>query len=304
MAGKKDKNDLEAEVWNAITAFEQILEAMPNDRASLDALSHAYEQIGDLTKAKEYYVRLGNVLLDEGDAISAIDLLERLSAYAADDAEVADLIRRIRDAASGSEPESSPVLQQSGPEYAASPEPAGSAASAAAPESRKRPPVSTQFNMAEELAMAWNLMEASEITQEEYASVVQDLTEMSAGDSVSTISVLHVLEARGFKHLERIIAYLVRQCSTPFVSLSSFETPADLTLLVPVEFSVKRGGIVFELLGNDALAVVMNPFDKQLRKDVEAIAERKCHFFVTLPSEFDKAVEKANQVAAERKAAG
>ena len=50
MAGKADnKKDLEAEIWNAINAFEQMLEAMPNDRVSLEALSHAYEQIGDHT---------------------------------------------------------------------------------------------------------------------------------------------------------------------------------------------------------------------------------------------------------------
>ena len=55
---KKSKEELEAEVWSAISAFEQILEAIPNDRASLEALSNTYEQIGDHTKAKEYMLRL------------------------------------------------------------------------------------------------------------------------------------------------------------------------------------------------------------------------------------------------------
>jgi tetratricopeptide (TPR) repeat protein len=101
MAAKKEKQDLEAEVWNAITAFEQILEAMPNDRASLEALSHAYEQIGDLTKAKEYFLRLGNVLMDEGDAAAGADLLERLRPFAADDEEAAELVSKIEAAGGG-----------------------------------------------------------------------------------------------------------------------------------------------------------------------------------------------------------
>jgi len=48
---------------------------------------------------------------------------------------------------------------------------------------------------------------------------------------------------------------------------------------------------VFELIGKDALVVVMNPYDRQLRRDIETMTGRKCHFFLTLPSEFDKALD-------------
>ena len=73
--------NLEEEVWNAIAAFEQILEAMPNDRASLEALCHAYEQIGDHTRAKDYVIRLVDVLVEEGDGAAAKRLSDRLVAY-------------------------------------------------------------------------------------------------------------------------------------------------------------------------------------------------------------------------------
>lgn len=285
MGAKKEKQDLEAEVWNAITAFEQILEAMPTDRASLEALSHAYEQIGDLTKAKEYFVRLANVLLEEGDSDSARALLVRLAPFAAEDDDVLELMSQIEAVSGGAVVDSAIDDAVSLPEE--------NLPVTEKPKARKNVSVSTAFNMSEELAMAWNLMEANEITQEEYASVVQDLTEMSAGDSVATISVLHVLEARGFKTLDRIIAYLVDQCSVPFVSLSNFDLMTDPAVLLPIDFVVRRGALIFELVGHDALAVVMNPFDKQLRKDVELLADRKCHFYLTMPSEFDRAAEKA-----------
>lgn len=300
MAAKKEKQDLEAEVWNAITAFEQILEAMPNDRASLEALSHAYEQIGDLTKAKEYFVRLGNVLLDEGDAGAGGDLLGRLRSYAADDAEVAELVAKMEAAGGAPAPaEAGSAVEAIEPGVAEVAPDAMAAAEAPKPK-KKAPQVSTAFNMAEELAMAWNLMEANELTQEEYASVVQDLTEMSAGDSTATISVLHVLEARGFKHIEKVIAYLAENCTTPFVSLENFDLTWDAAKIVPREFMLRRGAIVFELLGKDALAVVMNPYDKQLRKDVETLADRKCHFYITMPSDFDKACEDARELEEEQ----
>ena len=292
MSPRKEKKDLEAEVWNAITAFDQILEAMPNDRASLEALSHAYEQIGDLTKATEFFVRLGNVLVDEGDIVAASALLDRLKGMGSEDDEVTSLIGKIESAGGG-------VLSVPAADAAGI---AAPVAQDAQPKAKKKVNVSTAFNMSEELAMAWNLMEANELTQEEYASVVQDLTEMSAGDSVATISALHVLEARGFKNLEKIITFLVEACQTPFVSLSNFDMTLDAAALLPQDFSVRRGAIVYDILGHDALAVVMNPFDKQLRKDVEALADRKCHFYLTLPSDFDRAAEKAEELVAEAEA--
>ncbi|MEI6217777.1 MAG: hypothetical protein WCP86_02660, partial [bacterium] len=66
MAEKQEKHptggDQESEVWSAIAAFEQILEAIPNDRTSLAPLAHAYEQIGDLARAKDYTVRLADIV--------------------------------------------------------------------------------------------------------------------------------------------------------------------------------------------------------------------------------------------------
>ena len=81
MAKKPEKDsrpELEEKVWNAIAAFEQILEAMPTDRASLDALAHAYEQVGDHTKAKDYLIRLGNVIIQENDADAGQEILEKI----------------------------------------------------------------------------------------------------------------------------------------------------------------------------------------------------------------------------------
>jgi tetratricopeptide (TPR) repeat protein len=289
MAQKQEKKDIEAEIWNAISAFEQILEAMPNDKASLEALSHAYEQIGDHTKAKEYFIRLGNVLVDEGEVFAAGEIEAKIKEYAGDDSDAAALIKRI----------SAMVADKNLDQGAAS-----SAARPAEKGGGKKTveKVRTTFNIAEELAFAWNLMEAKELTQEEYSNVVQDLTEMSAGDSVATISVLHVLEARTFKNLDRIIGFLTRECGTPFVSVACFDIMPAVIAILPREFMVRRGAMIFELIGKNALAVVMNPYDKQLRKDVESVSGQPCHFYMTLPSEFDQAVQKINDMVTEKEA--
>lgn len=277
-AKQKKKEDLEAEVWNAISAFEQILEAMPNDRASLEALSHAYEQIGDLTKAKDYIVRLANIVLEENDTEIAAALIDKLKVYAAEDSDIAELLSRIESVSEAAPKEKTP---------AKSGEKGGE---------KKASQARATFNMAEELAMAWNLLEAKQLSQEEYASVVQDLTEMSAGESAATISVLHVLEARGFKSLEKIIGFLVKECRAPFVTLSCFDLQTEAVQLIPYEFSLRRGALVYELMGKNALAVVMNPYDKQLRQDVESITGMKCHFCLALPSDFDQTLLKIQEL--------
>ena len=99
MAKDKDKGpqkDVENEVWTAISAFEQILEAMPNDRASLDALSHAYEQIGDHTRAKDYLLRFANVLIEEADGFAGAELLPKLEKYADQDEAVKEAVAGLR----------------------------------------------------------------------------------------------------------------------------------------------------------------------------------------------------------------
>jgi len=58
---------------------------------------------------------------------------------------------------------------------------------------------------------------------------------------------------------------------------------------------------VFELLGTNALVVIMNPYNKQLRQDIEAAVGRKCHFFMALSSDFDQAINKVVQASVAKK---
>ena len=48
-----------------------------------------------------------------------------------------------------------------------------------------------------------------------------------------------------------------------------------------------RGAIVFELMGRDALVAILNPYDTELRKDVESITGKKCHFYMVSAESYD-----------------
>ena len=287
----KGGGDLESEVWNAIAAFEQILEAMPDDRSSLETLAHAYEHIGDQTRARDYLVRLGHVLLKEGDKASAAELRDKLSMYEGDD-DVAELLERIDDVAPQA-PSEAPPADGASAEAAGTPVEADADAEPDGQEGAMRQPIDASrlaFRVADELSLAWALFEAGELTQEEYASVAQDLSEMSTGRRDLTVSVMHVLENRAFRNLERVLAYVSKTYSAPIVSLHCFDVQADAARLLPFEFIVRRGAFVFEAMKKDALVAVVNPADQRLRSDVEAVSGKHCHFYATLASEFDSAI--------------
>jgi len=286
MAEEKDQDTrkkLEQEVWSAISAFEQILEAMPNDLASLEALAHAYEQIGDLTRAKEFLLRLGNVLLEESDVIAAKELVQKIAPYADEDPRAKDLIARIELAGI----HAGEVVGET-------------EISSVASSLREAARAHAAFSMADELSFAWNLMEAKELTQDEYAGIVHDLTEMSATDNNTTISVIHVLQFRASKNLDRIMGFLAKDCGTPIVNLGSFGFPVDAMTALDMQFMIRRGALVFGFIGAEALVAVMNPYNQQLRRDIETATGRKCHFFLSLPSEFDQALTRVRNQLAEK----
>jgi len=268
---ERSRQVMEEEVWTAISAFQQILQAMPNDRGSLEALSHAFEKIGDHTQARSYMLQLAEVLLEQEDAPAVEALLPRIGAYFEGGPEADALIPRMKELVSSAALGAAEAVDMVAPAVQT---------------------VRQTFSIAEELSCAWNLMQGGELSEEEYSAIVQDLGEMSGSEGEATVSVLHVLEARAHKNMERIINSMARECGAPFVSLSSFNLQRKAVALLPMDLVIRRGTLIFDFVGEQGLAVVMNPYDKSLRKDVETASGIACSFFITLPSEFDRAVRR------------
>lgn len=279
---KTPNSSPEEEVWIAISAFEQILEAIPNDRASLEALCHAYEQIGDHVRAREYLLRLGKVIVGERDSASAAQILRQLEGYEDEDEASRAMMRELRGLVDTAKPVAAAMVVET-----TGAEPVTGGAESYRYEA---------FNLADELSFAWTLLESNQLTQEEYAALVHDLTELSSSDSDNTVSVLHALELRTFKGLERLMTTVSKECGTPLVTLSSFDLQSSALMSLPLEFMMRRGAVVFDFLGKEALVVILNPYDQQLRTSLEGLLKQKCHFFMALPSDFDKAITRAREL--------
>ena len=52
-----------------------------------------------------------------------------------------------------------------------------------------------------------------------------------------------------------------------------------------------RGAIVFELMGRDALVAILNPYDAELRKEVESITGKECHFYMVAAESYDHCLD-------------
>ncbi|RKX31355.1 MAG: hypothetical protein DRP22_03840 [Verrucomicrobia bacterium] len=263
MAGPDRESEKESEVWNAIAAFEQILEAMPDDRVALESLYEAYLKIGDQASARKYLLRLARVVINERDEKAAQDMVKRLKESEASDKETEQLIKELTELAGQKE------------------------VAPAAPRSRVR---HKPVGITAELSLAWKLLEAGHIQQDEYDTIVKDLSENSAKQLNTPVTVLHVLEDRQFRHANSILAFISRDSGLPVIPLSRFEIPPECFQMLPMEIMEHRGAIVFDTMGRDVLVAILNPYDADLRREVEEATKRKCHFFLTPAAEYDAAL--------------
>ncbi len=273
----------EEDVWSSISSNEEVLERVPNDHKALHSLSIAYGQIGDHTKAKEYIVRLADVVLLEQNGAVAAEILSELKSYVEDDPTLNDILLQMD------------ILGQT----------AGDQVSSLSREKQKSSlelkAESATFNLASEMTFAWKLVESGDLSQAEYAGVINDLTEMSAQADGLTISLLHVLESRNIGDIEKYMSGLSDKCGTPIISLDNFEVTLDAVQALAINFVIARGAMVFDYVGSEALVVILNPHDPDIRSEVtELLGDKICHFFVTPPAQFDRRVEKMREIIKDR----
>ncbi|MBN1269907.1 MAG: hypothetical protein JXB04_09980 [Kiritimatiellae bacterium] len=279
----KSPEEAESEVYNVISAFEQILQAMPTDRVALETLHEAYEKIGDQAHALNYLVRLAQVVVEEGDAVAAPKLAEKLKKAGGADAQVTEALKGLQGLI---------ALKATQPGEA-------EAAEAAATRRRRR-----AVDITAELALAWNLLQAEEISQDDYTSIVQDLTESTTKQIGTPISVLHVLSDRQFKNADKILTFMSKDSGLPIITLDRFDIRPEAYNMLPPEFSSQHGALVFDLLGGEPLVAILNPHETELRAEVARLAGAKCHFFLVTASDYDLALKKMKDATAAAAPAG
>ncbi len=267
-AKARNEGDRDSQFWDAIALFEGILESIPEDRVALEALALAYEQVGDLARARDYLIRLAKVVLREADREGAELARDHLSRYPSEP-DVAETVRTLD-------------------VFLSSPAPP----SAAPGESGRTSLVSRRQDvLRREMDFAWELLQENDLSQDEYAAVIQDLSELLGSERLRTISVLHAIQDRNWPTLDRIMVNSAKRGELPLLPLAAFDPQYEAFQRAPLDFMIQRGALPFEQLGNDLLVALLNPTNRELRQEVETQTGRHCHFYLTAPADFDAAIE-------------
>ncbi|HSR88122.1 MAG TPA: hypothetical protein VLL07_04150, partial [Pontiella sp.] len=191
---------------DSIAMLEQILEVMPQDADAIKALYSAYRKTEKKEQAFEYLSRLIDVCIGSDDMSQVAFIHRELTHFediypsevAAKHARLSMLVDAQAAAGTGG---SLPVQEKS---------------SSTGIHSKER-------DISEELALAWRLYEEGQLEQEEYSSVLHDLTEVSSKVLDVPVSVLHVLHDRGFTQMNRLMNHLSSRSGVPALTLSNFE---------------------------------------------------------------------------------
>lgn len=273
---KKDRSPDEgrsrAEALSAITAFEQILEIVPNDLSTLDALVRSCEMVGDVERARKYLIRLIRAHLELGNIAQAESLADELRRLADGDPDAFDLLAELEGAARR--------LAASAPVSAEGQRPAETAERAEA------------TVLEAELSLAWRLHEAQFLSQEDYAAVANELTLLAAQPDAERVSALYVLHTRRLPKLDSALAFLARQSRTPIINVAAFDPPRSCRGLLPTDFQARRCVLPFEQIGSETLVALLNPLDESLRAEVTRRIGARCHFYLTRPDQFDAALKR------------
>ena len=279
-----------SKLLEGIAYFEKMLKVMPGDRTTLEFLSVAYEQLGDVEKQRTSLIQLAEALLREKDYDAADAIGERLSGFSETDAQ--DMVRRIK---SVRNPVQLKAVVRPGagtPPMRAVVRPAGV----------KPKPVSDEGGLSlaqvvmsavkAEAALIRDLY-AKNVVDASAAEVVQrHLGGLPEATRPFLVSALAILEKESGGMGEKAAVYMADAASAPPIPLQAFMPSAALVKQLPEEIVRVRGAVPFGRLGDTLLVAVLNPLDTAFHAEVERLAGCPCRFFLADPHTTEDFLEK------------
>ncbi len=252
---------------NVVEAFEQILEVMPDDRATLEALHDACLSQGQTQKALKYLLRLADLVQIDGEPEVLTNVLIKLHHLGNTHPEALEKAIAIETQRGESRIYESVTSKETRSAHA-------------------------RIDIGHEISLAWMLAENGKISEEEYTQITNDMTELSGHNKDVPVSVLHAIHDRKLPQEEDILAYLSDKGQSPIIKLSSFDVQPDVFNILPVEFMTRRGALTFDRIGDELMVAILNPFDESTKNEVREIAKADCHFFLVGASEYDRTLTK------------
>ncbi len=274
-------------IKEAIEFFEQMLLSMPGDRTSLEFLAVAYEQTGQAEKRRDCLVSLAATLLNEKDYDNAQIIAGHLSAFP-DYPPAQAVVKRVFEEVQGQ------ILMG---QFRKDVEGMGVVAPAEAAEGGRQDAglavhALSRSASAAEMDLVWMWKEREYLPKEMCMDVLHVLTDRPVTDTPMLISALALLDEQHPEMTDALMGSMQKDSEMPALPIEQFEATPAARKILPAVFTQVKGVVAFALMADEALVALMNPFNKALHEEIEALAGRHCHFFLAHPRALAPAVEK------------
>jgi hypothetical protein len=251
------------ELQQTAAMLEQILEVMPDDFFTLRSLYETFLKLEEPEQALECLKRLDDGTRAAQNPEMIAFVIHQYESIVEEMPELRKRIERLQELQTATD------LTRS--------------------ETPTKPSAQRKSDVDSEMALAWELFQDEQLSQEEYSNLLRDLTEMSSHTNAGVpVTVLHILHDRNFSHFERLMTHLCQKSGVPIIMLSRFDEREEFREVLPLDFISCRGALPFAQVGDDLLLAVLNPQDKELIRQAEELAHRRCHAYLVSPQEYDQ----------------
>ncbi len=252
------------QIQRLLEEVEQIVQVRPHDRLALGVLLGVYRSLGDQVRTTEYILRFAEAALQAQDTEAAQGLSEILRDHYSDNVVALEAAHQLEALLAESEsftPLSLSLLQ------------------------------ANVADLSRELELAWLLHQHDVLGREAYAEVLHQLHRQALLTHERASSVLHVLARRDQALLEAALQEIIRQVRIPLIAFRQFEISRAATSLLDPDQCVAFRALPFDLMTDeDVMVATLNPCDQLAQSRLPRLLDRRCHFFLVRPDDFDEAM--------------
>lgn len=271
----------------AIAYFEEILQNIPGDRTSLEFLALAYEKTAQPEKRRDVLITLAETLLKEKEFEKAQLVAEYLNGYPEHPlarqvvARVNQATGRVSLARSGRSGTRTAVV--------------GAGKSPFMPQFqdhiRENQALSHAIS-AIEIEMVWFWQKEELLPEALCMNIINMLADLPSPEAPKLLSALALLDTIDPEQSELVLERTLRGYPMPVLAPEIFEPQSTAVDTLSRNFITICGVLPFATIGDELLVAVLNPVSEVLRQEVMARTDRPCHFFATLPTQWQAAYEK------------
>ena len=280
------KNDTKI-LLDSAKIYEQVLEKMPGDAFSIEALIDIYEKVGDEEKVNELKSNLAKV--EKGEAIKPVtnSIKSRTSSYSisVNTTKVANRQVSLKSRPSVSDPVP-PSWRRKNQELD----------QIKMTKALADLVFTLQYSLKSQVDLMVRLFDVELLTKKQFSDVVYKLSEHKfPRNPAKPKMVVHMLEECKNVEMEKVQYFLSRKSSLPYFDLSLLDFNAKHYELLPETLVFNHGIVIFKKLGNNYCLAVLNPLNSELMEKTAFLLGAKVHFFITSAKEFDAYIRKGSK---------